>query len=387
MLNPTSLPFHYESILAWTEHGSRHELPWRRENLLKPPQTLQAVSGSLNAKAAAALLNEKTALLWRGDYHQARQLLAALKKQLAPKPAAQAFSAADFPAAFHRHRLRQGQLSQKLHWLMLEVSPDYRIAARRAPEVQAALEEVYGKADGQGFLLSLPALLGFIGAHEWHKRGLAIPALGAGRLHVPFGVFSPLRGEYIDLVARAPLPEPCHSAFDIGTGSGILAALLARRGIACVTATDNNPRALAAAAANLERLGLAASVHLQAQNLFPEGRADLIVCNPPWLPAKATSAVETAVYDPDFAMLEAFLGGVRAHLNRNGQAWLVMSDLAVWLGLAAPEHLSARFARHGLTVIERHDCRPVHPKAADPADPLSWARARETTSLYRLQAA
>ena len=51
-----------------------------------------------------------------------------------------------------------------------------------------------------------------------------------------YGVFSPLRGEYVDLVAAGAAAGRSHApsalAFDIGTGSGVLAAVLARRRLA-----------------------------------------------------------------------------------------------------------------------------------------------------------
>ena len=103
--------------------------------------------------------------------------------------------------------------------------------------------------------MPLNQLLGFIGAHEWHKKGIDIPQLD-GKIHVPFGVFSPLRGEYLDLIAQAPLAPNIQTAFDIGTGSGVIAAILAKRGIPDIIATDTNPKAIACATANLKRLGL-----------------------------------------------------------------------------------------------------------------------------------
>ncbi|KAG1166461.1 hypothetical protein G6F35_018176 [Rhizopus arrhizus] len=61
-------------------------------------------------------------------------------------------------------------------------------------------------------------------------------------------------------------------AFDIGTGTGVLAAVIARRGGKRVIATDQDPRALACARENLERLGLAKQVDVVEADLFPEGR-------------------------------------------------------------------------------------------------------------------
>jgi methylase of polypeptide subunit release factors len=253
--------------------------------------------------------------------------------------------------------------------------------------VHAALGEAWGAPDGEASVVSLRELQGLVGAHEWRKKGVEVPALGA-RIHPWFGVFSPLRGEYLGLIAQAPLPPGAQAlAFDVGTGTGVIAALLAKRGVREVVATDLDPRALGCATENLARLGFADRVRLQQADMFPEGRAPLVVCNPPWVPTPANAAIERAVYDPGSAMLRAFLAGLAAHLAPQGEGWLVMSDLAEHLGLRTREEMLAWIADAGLRVVARHDTRPVHPKAGDPTDPLYAARSREVTSLWRLAAA
>ena len=75
-------------------------------------------------------------------------------------------------------------------------------------------------------VVSLRALLSLIGAHEWRTNGIEIAAIG-GRIDPYYGVFAPIRREYVDLVATAPLPDFSSSsgvAFDIGTGTGVLVA-------------------------------------------------------------------------------------------------------------------------------------------------------------------
>ena len=201
-----------------------------------------------------------------------------------------------------------------------------------------------------------------------------------------FGVFSPLRGEYLDLIAQAPLAPNIQTAFDIGTGSGVIAAILAKRGISNIIATDTNPKAIACATANLKRLGLNKAVNIQSIDLFPKSCADLIVCNPPWLPAKPTSAIETALYDPNHAMLTAFLNGVRQHLNPNGEAWLIISDLAEHLHLRDKDFLQQCFQTASLNAVDILKTKPQHKKAIDESDPLAFARNKETTYLYRLKA-
>ena len=119
-------------------------------------------------------------------------------------------------------------------------------------------------------------------------------------------------------------------------------------------------------------------------NLFPEGRAPLVVCNPPWLPARPSSPLEHAIYDHESNMLRGFLAGLAAHLTPNGEGWLILSDLAEHLGLRSREALLEWIEAAGLMIDSRIDVKPTHPRAADAADPLYVARAKEVTSLWRL---
>jgi SAM-dependent methyltransferase len=344
----------------------------------------------MTADAAYRLACEGTALLWRGDFQNARQLLQALARRFERKPrkAAVSTAAAEPAAAFHQHRQAQSQRARMLGMLLRPCDADYRIPLRRAPDVSAACSEAWGPPDNSTgpFVASLRELLGLIGAHEWRKNGVVIPALGE-RIHPHYGVFAPVRGEYVDLLMAAPLPAALQAnslAFDIGTGTGVLAAILARRGVARIVATDQDPRALACARENIARLAMNAQVEVIRADLFPDGRAPLIVCNPPWLPARPSSPLERAVYDPDSSMLLGFIGGLAAHLEAGGEGWLILSDFAEHLGLRSREKLLAAFDTAGLQVIARSDVKPHHPRASDAADPLHAARAAEVTSLWRL---
>jgi SAM-dependent methyltransferase len=271
--------------------------------------------------------------------------------------------------------------------LLIPLDDDYSIPLRRAPDIRQACVEAFGPAQTAS-VTSLRALLGVIGAHEWRTKGIEIPEAG-GRIHPHFGVFAPIRREYVDLVSATPLPEACAStslAFDIGTGTGVLAAVLARRGIERVVATDLDPRALACARENVRQLGLTDRVEVVQADLFPEGRAALVVCNPPWIAARPSSALENAIYDPESRMLRGFLRALPGHLVPGGEGWLILSDLAEHLGLRTRAQLLEEFEVAGLRVLGRIDVSPRHPRAADVTDPLHLARAAELTSLWRLAA-
>jgi methylase of polypeptide subunit release factors len=372
--------------VQWTEGGVPRTARWRSEAGNPAPKRVLPVDDTLTADAAFRLASEGTALLWRSDFQNARQLLQAMGRRADRKPRKAAPAPASLTEAFHLHRQAQAQRARTLGRLLVELQGDYAIALARAPDLREACAEAWGPPDGEPALVSLRELQGLVGAHEWRRKGVEIPALGAppdNRIHPHYGVFSPVRGEYLQLVAAAPLPSTA-LAFDIGTGTGVLAAILARRGVARVLATDMDPRALACARDNVLRLGLQGKVDVIEADLFPDGRAPLVVCNPPWLPGRASAPLERAIYDEESRMLRGFLQGLPAHLAPGGEGWLILSDLAEHLGLRAPGEVASLIQAAGLRVVARSTARPLHPKAADAHDPLHAARSREVTSLWRL---
>lgn len=387
-MNPTN-------PLNWEENGQQRTASWHAEST--PPKRVVLADDTLAADTAYRLACEGTALLWRGDFQNARLLLQALMRRL-DKPAKrktrgknQAIPAVDPVTGFNAHRQTQAQRARVLNSLLIELKDDYSIALRRAPDVKQACNEAWGSGDGYNGVVPLRVLQGLIGAHEWRKNGVEVAALGGTdpRIHPHYGVFSPVRGEYVDLVAKAPLPAALQTtplAFDIGTGTGVLSVVLVRRGVNRVVATDMSDRALSCAKDNLQRLELTGQVELLKSDVFPPGQAALVVCNPPWLPARPTSLLEQAVYDEGSQMLKAFLSGLASHLCPGGEGWLILSDLAEHLGLRTRAELQGWIDEAGLKVLGRVDTLPRHAKAQDATDPLHKARSAEVTSLWRLGA-
>ena len=382
-------------MICWDEGGQNFSAKWHSENGIAPHKKIQIADDTLTADIAYRLACEGTAILYRGDFQNARQLLQALVRRV-DKPTKKSKRVDKLNKektkspldTFNLHRLAQSQRARILGMLLIQVNADHSISLRRAPDVQQACLDVYGE-QADSYVISLRELLGVISAHEWRKNGVPILARGDEPIcvHPHYGVFSPVRGEYIQLVCNASWPKAVSTnslAFDIGAGTGALSVVLAMRDIQKIIATDVDDRAIACAQDNIDRLDLSSQIEIQKTDLFPEGKAALIVCNPPWLPARPSSPLEHAVYDPESRMLKGFLAGLKEHLLPEGEGWLILSDLAEHLGLRTRVELLEWIEQAGLRVQKREDTKPQHKKVFDQTDALHAARSAEVTSLWRL---
>ena len=105
-------------------------------------------------------------------------------------------------------------------------------------------------------------------------------------------------------VIEAALPLGARNILDIGTGSGAIAITLALETGARLVGTDVSFAALRIAAENARRLG--AKVDWVACDLAGGlcGRFDLVVSNPPYVPARDKSTLQREVrdYEPEIAL-------------------------------------------------------------------------------------
>jgi release factor glutamine methyltransferase len=150
------------------------------------------------------------------------------------------------------------------------------------------------------------------------------------------------------------------SVLDLGTGSGcLLLAVLSELPAATGLGVDLNPQALAIAAANARSLGLAARGRFQRSDWGQglEERYDLVLCNPPYIPAADIAGLspEVAKFDPLLALaggpdgLDAYrrlAGDLARLLAPNGRAVI---EIGAGQDVAAGAILSAG----GLRLIGR----------------------------------
>lgn len=366
--------------VSWLQHGTEHTAHWFSASGASAPKSVQAVDDALTADDAYRLAAQGTAMLWQGDYHNARQLLSAMARRL---PSFSRNDGEDVAKAFYRYRQGRTQRARMLGLLLVPLEPGPKVALRRAPDIAEAWRAAAGDVE-QTTVTPLQDVLGAVGAFEWRRNGVFVKELDAV-IYPHYGTFAPIRSEYLALVDEAQLPSK-ELAFDVGTGTGVLAAILAKRGVKRVIATDTEPRAIACAQENLANLGLDKQVEPTLISMFPDGKAPLIVCNPPWLPGTANTLLDNAVYDPKSRMLKAFLTGLHKHLEPGGEGWLIISDLAEHLGLRSRDELLGWIEKAGLTVVEKLDTSARHPRSMDRSDPFFEARSKEITSLWKLAA-
>jgi len=264
-------------------------------------------------------------LLWRGDFQNARQMLIALASRAdrrpgKPKPPAATATPPAPAAAFNRHRQAQSQRARTLGMLLLQLDGHYGIALRRAPDVRQACEEAYGPGEGT-LVVSLRELLGLIGAHSGAARASRSRRSAAAsirttecsrrsrRIRRPGGQGT-LAGR--DAVVRHGIRR----RHGDGCARG---RTRAARHQACGRHRPGSPCArLRARQSRAPRLG--GTSGSRAGGSLPEGRAALVVCNPPWVPARPSSPIERGIDDPESRMLRAFLAGLAAHWNPAAKA-------------------------------------------------------------------
>lgn len=142
---------------------------------------------------------------------------------------------------------------------------------------------------------------------------------------------------------------------DLCTGSGAIALALAQEhpGVQ-VTAVEADAGALVWAARNVARTGLPVRlVQATAADAVPEieGRADLVVSNPPYLTAGLALEPEVAAHDPALALWGGGLDGLDAVREVDAAAWRLLHPGGVLVvehgddqGQTAPAVFASRWA-------------------------------------------
>src|SRR5579862_4894507 len=106
-------------MIQWTEGGEVCSARWRSESGAPPARRVVIADDYITADDAYGLACQGTALLWRGDFQNARQMLLALASRVErgsrkAKKRATAAIPSSRAEAFHLHRQAQSQRARTL---------------------------------------------------------------------------------------------------------------------------------------------------------------------------------------------------------------------------------------------------------------------------------
>lgn len=155
------------------------------------------------------------------------------------------------------------------------------------------------------------------------------------RLRLNHEVYRPAEDSF--LLAENLLAGEGDSVLDIGTGTGILALLAARKADR-VVGTDINPEAITLAGEN-SRINRIDNAKFVCCDLFPPGdeKFDLVIFNPPYLPVDEPGLLGRAWSGGrgGIEIIERFINSVSNYLQEDGIFELLVSSLSDMDGINA----------------------------------------------------
>src|SRR5699024_5972797 len=169
-------------MISWTEHGAERTARWHSEsggppatrldiaddtrtgdrdrrrrtqrtgptprchseNGDPPPTRLDTADDPPTADRALRRLRDGTALLWRGDYPGARQLLTAVGRRIDRRRPPRH---RDVAQLFRAHRAQRAERARLLGGVVVLLEPGHRLDLRRAPDVAEACRAAYGESE------------------------------------------------------------------------------------------------------------------------------------------------------------------------------------------------------------------------------------------------
>lgn len=340
---------------------------------------LVAFNERASAKVVLRWLREGKVLLWEGDWEKGVELLGELRRILQSERGEDVGGSALDRWKEQRGAVReQGEL---LGGILVAIEKGGEVRLRNAPDVRRAVELAWGLESGLR-VVALNTLIGALSAAEWTRKGIEVPGL-KGKLKPRFGVFSPTRRAYVDLLSH--LQVKGKTVLDVGCGTGVLGFVLLQRGATSALGTDLDGRSVECATDNAARLGLAKRYRAELADLFPKGeRFDCIVFNAPWVPEVPRTRLDRAVFDEGGKTLDRFVQGLRGSLTEGGVGAILVSDLPEKLGLREAGYLEKAAADAGLQVLLVADVPAVHGRARDVRDPLHEVRGAERVRILVL---
>lgn len=282
-------------------------------------------------------------------YSTGTAILHELKKKTFGKESAESFAAS---------RVSRGRYRELSNRIFIPVEGN-KIALKKAPEI-GWLQRLY--PDVEDFLLPLPAIQGLNSSWQWYTRGIRFPVLDF-TIHPFYGVYFPTRFDHLELFEEwlKTYRGNKRQAVDMGAGCGVLSFQLLKRGFEMVHAADISPNALVSVAENAEACGSSERLVLHKSDLFErlECRADMVVFNPPWLPASEDlRGLDRAIYyEKD--LFERFFESAVHYITDRGIIVLLFSNMAEKEAISDVHPVRRELSRGGRFVCIEHRRKKV----------------------------
>lgn len=284
---------------------------------------------------------------------------------------------------FKEQRAYRKEYQQLSNLILLQIN-DHRLEVKKGPTI-GWLEKLY--PESRNFVLTFPQVQGLNSAWQWYVNGVVIPGL-RNKIHPYYGVYFPTRFEHLRLFENwlKRYDGPKKTAIDVGIGSGILSLQLMKYGFQKSYGTDLNPNAIIGLRESMRGTKLALKIEIVHSHLFGkwEKPTELIVFNPPWLPAShSLDRLDEAIYYND-QLFPEFFAEAKKRLLPDGKMVILFSNLAQITGVADKHPVKQELSGHTRFALE--DCfKKSVKKASDKSRRDQHWRAKEEVELWVLK--
>jgi SAM-dependent methyltransferase len=259
---------------------------------------------------------------------------------------------------FERSRLIEGACRDALYKLLVVFKDDRLVGVANQPELAGFIDWLEGgsrRLVGSSIIVPVRKVLRVASDIKRYRDGIYIDAL-EDRIWVFPHIYPPCDRKVVAMLADNLEVKPTDRVLDMGTGTGTLAFIAARKGAEKVTATDVSSQAVKNARFNVEKLGLSGRVEVRGPaHLFDdvkEERFDIVLFNAPWVYGEPQNIYEAAIYDKDGALITEFFRGVGDHLTEGGAIYLQYGNTSELTGHHAIENLERLIHRSGFRITD-----------------------------------
>ncbi|MEO5910875.1 MAG: methyltransferase [Pelobium sp.] len=268
------------------------------------------------------------------------------------------------------------------HFILLQIR-QHQLTVKKSPEI-GWLKKLY--PEQTDFILPFPDVQGLNSSWQWYLKGITIPVL-RNKIHPYYGVYFPTRFEHLFLLDNwlNHYSGPKKTAIDVGVGSGVLSFLLVKHEFQKVFATDINVNAIIGLTELMGETKLSRKIETDFASLFGkwEKPTELIVFNPPWLPAtQELENLDEAIYY-DEKLFPVFFAEAKKRLLPDGKIVLLFSNLAQVTAVSEIHPIEQELAEGGRFQLERCIRKPVK-KASDKTKRDQYWRSEEMVELWVL---